>query len=126
MVVVGLFGKVESFSFERDSLDEACLAEGLEDPIDGGAIASGGAGFGIDLVWGQGGTGFFEKAEDGSATWSGFETCLAEGVGIGGVGVTHEDLRLEVNLVPSRKIVESVRFLCRRGTRVAWFFVEYP
>jgi len=24
------------------------------------------------------------------------------------------------------KIVESVRFLCRRGTRVAWFFAEYP
>jgi len=52
MVVVGLFGKVESFSFERDSLDETCLAEGLEDPIDGGAIAGSGASFGVDLVWG--------------------------------------------------------------------------
>jgi hypothetical protein len=90
MMVVGLFGKVESFSFEGDSLDEACLAEGLKDPVDGGAIASSGASFGVDLVWGQGGTGFFEKAEDGSATWSGFETCLAERVGIGGVGVTHQ------------------------------------
>ena len=52
MVVVGLFGQVESFSFERDSLDETSLAEGLEDPIDGGAIAGSGAGFGVDLVWG--------------------------------------------------------------------------
>jgi len=52
MVVVGLFGKVESFSFEGDSLDEASLAERLEDPIDGGAIAGGGAGFGVDLVGG--------------------------------------------------------------------------
>jgi hypothetical protein len=52
MVMVGLFGQVESFSFERDSLDEACLAEGLEDPIDGGAIAGSGPGFGVDLVGG--------------------------------------------------------------------------
>ncbi len=52
MMVVGLFGKVESFSFEGDSLDEACLAEGLEDPVDGGTIAGGGAGFGVDLVGG--------------------------------------------------------------------------
>ncbi len=51
MVVVGLFGKVESFSFEGDSLDEASLAEALEDPVDGGAIASGGASFGVDMVW---------------------------------------------------------------------------
>jgi hypothetical protein len=52
MVVVGLFGKVESFPFEGDSLDEACLAEGLEDPVNGGAIASGGAGFGVDMIGG--------------------------------------------------------------------------
>jgi hypothetical protein len=52
MVVVGLFGKIESFSFERDSLDEACLAERLEDPIDRGTIAGSGASFGVDLVWG--------------------------------------------------------------------------
>ena len=52
MVVVGLFGKIESFSFERDSLDEASLSERVEDPVDGGAIAGGGAGFGVDLVGG--------------------------------------------------------------------------
>jgi hypothetical protein len=52
MVMVGLFGKVESFSFEGDSLDEACLAEGLKDPIDGGAIAGSGASFGVDMVGG--------------------------------------------------------------------------
>ena len=52
MVMVGLFGKVKSFSFEGDSLDEASLAERLQDPVDGGAIAGGGAGFGVDLVGG--------------------------------------------------------------------------
>lgn len=52
MVVVGLFGQIESFSFERDSLDEASLAERVEDPVDGGAIAGSGASFGVDLVWG--------------------------------------------------------------------------
>ncbi len=52
MVMVGLFGQVESFSFERDSLDETSLAERVEDPVDGGAIAGSGAGFGVDLVWG--------------------------------------------------------------------------
>ena len=52
VVVIGLFGKIESFSFEGDSLDEASLAERIEDPVDGGAIAGGGAGFGVDLVGG--------------------------------------------------------------------------
>ena len=52
MMVVGLFGQVESFSFEGDSLDEASLTERVEDPVDGGAIAGGGAGFGVDLVGG--------------------------------------------------------------------------
>ena len=41
VMVIRLFGKVESFSFEGDSLEEACLAEGFEDSVDGGAIAGG-------------------------------------------------------------------------------------
>ncbi len=51
MVMVGLFGKVKSFSFEGDSLDETCLAERVEDSVDSGTIAGGGAGFSVDLVW---------------------------------------------------------------------------
>ena len=39
IVVVGLLGKVKGFAFEGESLGEACLAEGVEDPVDGGAVA---------------------------------------------------------------------------------------
>ena len=39
VMVVGLLGKVKGFAFEGESLGEACLAEGVEDPVDGGAVA---------------------------------------------------------------------------------------
>ena len=39
MMVTGLLGQVEGFAFEGESLGEAGLAEGVEDSIDGGAVA---------------------------------------------------------------------------------------
>ena len=38
-MVTGLLGQVEGFAFEGESLGEAGLAEGVEDSIDGGAVA---------------------------------------------------------------------------------------
>jgi len=68
-------------------LGEAGLAEGVEDSVDGGAVAGGGADLGIDLLGGEGGAGFFKEAEDGPAAGGGFEACLAEGVCSLGGGV---------------------------------------
>ena len=39
MVVARLLGQVEGFAFEGESLGEAGLAEGVEDSVDGGAVA---------------------------------------------------------------------------------------
>ena len=39
MVVAGLLGKIESFALQDEALNEAGLPEGLEDSINGGAIA---------------------------------------------------------------------------------------
>lgn len=39
MMVTGLLGQVEGFAFEGESLGEAGMAEGVEDSIDGGAVA---------------------------------------------------------------------------------------
>ena len=87
VVVIGLFGKIESFSFEGDSLEEACLAEGFEDSVDGGAVAGGGADLGVDLLGGEGGAGFFKEAEDSPAAGGGFEASSAERIRSFGGGV---------------------------------------
>lgn len=39
MVVAGLLGKIEGFALQDEALNEAGLPEGLEDAVDGGAIA---------------------------------------------------------------------------------------
>ena len=87
VVVIGLFGKIESFSFEGDSLEEACLAEGFEDSVDGGAVAGGGADLGVDLLGGEGGAGFFKEAEDSPAAGGGLEASSAERICSFGGGV---------------------------------------
>ena len=79
VVVIGLFGKIESFSFEGDSLEEACLAEGFEDSVDGGAVAGGGADLGVNLLGGEGGGKFCQYGKDGATARSGFKPCFAEG-----------------------------------------------
>jgi hypothetical protein len=39
MMVAGLLGKIEGFAVQNDPLDQAGLPEGLEDSVDGGAVA---------------------------------------------------------------------------------------
>ena len=87
VVVIGLFGKIESFYFEGDSLEEACLAEGFEDSVDGGAVAGGGADLGVDLLGGEGGAGFFKVAVDSPAAGGGLEASSAEKIRSFGGGV---------------------------------------
>ena len=57
--MVRLLGEVQGFAFERESLGEACLAEGVEDSVDRGAVAHLRAHLAVDLFWGKGGGGLF-------------------------------------------------------------------
>jgi hypothetical protein len=58
-MVVRLLGEVQGFPFEGESLGEACLAEGVEDSVDRGAVAHLRAHLAVDLFWGKGGRGLF-------------------------------------------------------------------
>jgi hypothetical protein len=69
VMVLGLLGKVESFSPKRDSLQEAGFIKGFEDPIDSGSIASSGADLGINMVWRKRSDGFFKNFKNGAASW---------------------------------------------------------
>ena len=69
VMVLGLLGKVESFSPKRDSLQEAGFIKGFEDPIDSGSIASCGTDLGINVVWRKRSDGFFEDFKNCAASW---------------------------------------------------------
>ena len=69
VMVLGLLGKVESFSPKRDSLQETGFIKGFEDPIDSGSIAGSGSDLGINVVWRQRSDGFFKNFKNGAASW---------------------------------------------------------
>ena len=72
MVVVGLLGKVEGFSAQNDTLNQAGFAEGLQDAINRGSVADLRPNSGEDLLRGEGRGSLFESLEDPPAAWGGF------------------------------------------------------
>ena len=103
MVVAGFLRKIEGLSRQNDPLNQAGFAEGLQNAINGGAVADLRPDLGLDLFRGKRGTGFLQDFQNCPAPWSRFQARLPKGIRSFDMGMTHGEVKWKGNDCGSRK-----------------------
>ena len=89
MVVTGLLRKVESLARQNDPLNQAGLAEGFQNTVNGRPVADLRPHLGENLLRGEGGGGLFQGLENRAAAGGGLQAGPAQGIFFSRVAMTH-------------------------------------